>query len=195
MLGIPASRTGFGAVAATLALLGCCTPRVGQFYTDSYYAEDRVYRNEALGFALVFPPGWRIHTAPADMSKAQRTVAKLLREQGAELVFAGETLDGGQGTRGIAENLNRTNEAFLVALRAANVLGIEKDLGATTFMAGDVLSLKWEYVYRGMRFVEFLFRSGTYNIRIAFWAPPDRYDDFLPVYESAMATLSLDAIP
>lgn len=172
----------------------CCAPRIEQLYSDSYGVEDRVYRNKTLGFALMYPRGWRLHTEPSDMSKAQRTVAKTLHKQGAELLFAGETLDGKQGTRGIAQNLNRTNESFLVGLRAANVLNIEQDHGSSAFMAGDVLSLKWEYTYRGLRFMEFLFRVGTYNVRIAFWAPPDRFDDFMPVYESTMATLSLDLV-
>ncbi len=179
--------------AAAIVLGVSCAPSFEQFYPDTYYEQDRIYQNETLGFALMFTPGWKIETDPSRMNKTRRAAARQLQEQGAELIFAGETVDGSQGTRGIVENLNRDNERFLAALRETNRANLDKDLGACTFMAGDVLAIKWEYEFRNMRFAEFLFRAGTYNVRIAFWTKADRYGDFLQVYEDIMATLDFRA--
>lgn len=181
-----------GCVAACLVV--GCAPAIQQFYTDTFHPEDHIYQNATLGFALMFSTGWQVVTDPMDMDKTRRQAAMQLHKQGAELIFAGETVEGGQGTRGIVENLNRPNKAFLAALRKANAGSITRDLGEETFMAGEVLSLKWEYEYRDMRFVEFLFRAGTYNVRIAFWTKPDLYESFLPEYEAIMATLDLDLV-
>lgn len=176
-----------------VALGVSCGPSFVQFYPDTYYEQDRIYQNETLGFALMFTPGWEITTDPSEMNKTRQAAARQLQEQGAELIFAGETVDGSQGTRGIVENLNRDNERFLAALRETNKANLDKDIGARTFMAGDVLGIKWEYEFQNMRFAEFLFRAGTYNVRIAFWTKADRYDDFLQVYEDIMATLDFRA--
>ena len=177
------------ALAAGLAV-SCAAP-IEQFYPDTCYAQDNVYNNPALGFALVYAPGWQVVCDPGDMDRAQRSAASMLHAQKAELLYAGQTREGGQGTRAIAENLNRTNEEYLATVRGLNVYSIEQDLGAVVFAGGSVPMVKWEYVHAGLRYVEFLFRAGTCNVRVAFWTTPDRYSEFLPVYEQIMGTLSL----
>jgi hypothetical protein len=181
-------------VLASLLLLSCApTAIIHQFYPDTFYPQDRMYQNRSLGFALVYKPTWVLLPDPADMSKSQRAAATALRAQAAELLYAGQTADGSQGTRAIVENLNQSNEEFLVALRDANRGMVIEDHGQTTFMAGNRLALKWEYSAGQFRYAEFLFRIGTFNIRIAFWTVPERYDEFLPVYEDIMSTLSTAA--
>jgi hypothetical protein len=184
------------AVVVVLALLTvqACTPSFAQFYSDRFYSQDRVYQNVSLGFAVMFSAGWNIEIDVAEMNRTRRQAALSIHKQGAELIFAGETVEGGHGTRGIVENLNLENDKFVAALRNANKAGIERDLGVENFVAGDVLSIKWEYVHNGMNFAEFLFRAGTRNVRIAFWTKPELYNEFLPVYEGIMATLDLDLV-
>lgn len=172
---------------ALLLMLSCAS--VKQFYPDSYFPQDRVYRNRPLGFAISYIGNWTLATDPADMNPSGRKVAKMLNEAGGELLFVGATVEGTQGTRGIAEHLNLSNEEYLAQIRESNEGAIQKDYGSTMFVANEVVALKWEYLYRGLRFVEFLFVNNTYNIRIAFWTEPTLYERFLPVYEDIMMSL------
>lgn len=183
-------------LTVTAAVLLCgCAGRMEQYYPDRWYTQDRIYQNETLGFALMYRAGWRIQTAFREMSREQRTVARTLRGQGAELLYVGATAEGAYGTRAIVEHLNKTPEDFAAALRAANAPSLDKDMGVGIFMAGQVLCMKWEYVFRGLRFVEFLFSAASYNVRIAFWTTPERYEEFLPEFEAIMTTLNLRAAP
>jgi hypothetical protein len=181
------------AACAVMSLSGCALFAPRQFYADTYYAQDHVYQNSTLGFALMYAPGWVLWTDPKGMDRSRQAAAKALARQGAELIFAGQTSEGAHGTRGIVENLNKSPQDYLTAVKSANAKSIEKDLGTATFMAGDILTMKWEYQYRGLRFVEFLFQVRTYDVRIAFWSTPERYPEFLPAYEDIMATLNYRA--
>jgi hypothetical protein len=175
------------------ALVLSCAPQIRQFYPDTFYAQDHTYENKSLGFALTFAGNWEITTNPKEMNAAGKKVARDLQSSGGELLFTGFSVEGTQGTRGIVENLNLSDEDYLKEIQKSNSASIEKDLGSISFQAGDRLVLKWQYVYAGLSYVEFLFKSGTYNVRIAFWTKPELYERFLPVYEDIIGSLSFFA--
>lgn len=177
------------AVLLVLVFFCACAP-VKQFYPDRFFAEDNIYENKALGFAVTFRGSWTVATDPAEMSKTGRKAARMLQKSGRELLFAGSTVEGTQGTRGIAENLNLANEDYLEEIRKSNAGSLEKDLGSNEFVLADRPVIAWEYQYQGFHFVEYLFASGSYNIRIAFWTKPELFLNFLPVYEEIMSTLT-----
>lgn len=185
----PLRSTGF-ALSALWLLIGGCASHPPQFYPDTYFDEDRVYENKALGFALAYRGNWHITTDPAEMTRSTREFARSLHRSGAELLFVGSTVEATQGTRGIAVNLNMLNEDYAERIRAVNRDDIDEDYGMTETIAFEIPVVKWEYTTGGFRFVEFFFTLDTYNIRIAFWTKPALYENFLPVYEEIMATLS-----
>ena len=178
-----------GAFALMLVLAGCSPPPPARFFEGTWFEYDRLYRNAALGFAFQFRGNWSVAITPHQMSPAGRKAARALEAEGRELLFTAATVEGSQGCRGIVDHLNLTNTDYLAGIREANRATIEEDYGAESFQTPATTFLKWEYRFAGMRFVEFLFRNGTYNIRIAFWTDPQRYEHFLPEYERMMRTL------
>jgi hypothetical protein len=125
------------------------------------------------------------------MGRTGRKAAKDFHRQRRELIFLGSTVEGTQGTRGIVDNLNETNEEYITGIRKANAKDIEKDLGVTDFEGNNVDMKRWDYLYNGFHFSEFVFRSETYNVRIAFWTRPDLFEKFAPVYEEIMNSMEL----
>lgn len=178
-------------LTAALLLAGGCAGRLTQFFPDTYYAKDGVYQNEALGFALMYSGVWRIWTDPREMDRNRRAAARVLQAQRIELLYAGETLDGTHGTRAIAEHMNMEAPEYFAVVRAANAAAIEQDYGSSVFLAPGVSAIKWEYSQAGYRYAEFLFKTGTVNVRIAFWTTPERYERFVPEYEQILLTLNL----
>lgn len=181
----------FYIIASGIAIFLSCAAPIRQYFPDSYFLQDHIYQNKLLKFALRYAGNWNITTDPNLMSKAGKKVAQTLRNSRGELLFLGSTVEGAQGTRGIVENLNISNEKFLGSIRKSNTTSINKDLGQEEFDANGIETVKWQYLYKGFHFVEFLFRSGTYNIRIAFWTSPSLFDQFLPVYEEIMNSIEL----
>jgi hypothetical protein len=176
-----------------MALLGGvvgCAPALKEYYPDEYFAQDRIYSNRSLGFALAFNGAWEILTDAAQMSKAGRTVARQLQKQRQELLFVGSTTEGTQGTRAIAANANLDNKEYLRQVREANKELLEQDLGDKRFSTPEFSMIQWQYRYKGLHFVEFLFRSGSYNMRIAFWTTPALFERFLPLYEQMMMSVT-----
>jgi hypothetical protein len=51
--------------------------------------------------------------------------------------------------------------------------------------------VQWIYEKAGFTFVEFFLKIETYNVRIAFWAKPKLFSNFLPVYQDIMGTMIL----
>jgi len=166
-----------------------CSSSLKHYFPDEYFARDRTYTNRPLGFALTYIGSWEITTDPARMRDAGKKVARELQQTGRELLFLGATVEGTQGTRGIAANLNLTNDEYLAQIRTSNGTALEEDFGAVDMAGGDRIFKKWEYRFAGLRFVEFLFTTGTYNVRVAFWSDPETYTRFLPVYEEIMLSL------
>jgi hypothetical protein len=184
-------KTLFYLIAISLTIFFSCAAPIRQYFPDSYFPQDHIYQNKLLQIALRYDGNWNIATDPNTMSKAGKKVALSLRNSRSELLFLGSTVEGSQGTRGIVENLNLSNEGFLESIRKSNSAGIDKDLGQEEFDAAGIDMLKWQYLYKGFHFVEFLFRSDTYNIRIAFWTTPALFDQFMPVYEETMNSIEL----
>ncbi|MBD3420973.1 MAG: hypothetical protein GF398_12710 [Chitinivibrionales bacterium] len=171
-------------------LLLCCSGPLTQYYPDSYFREDRAYENKSLGFALIYRGNWDITTDPNRMSKSNKGVAEKFYNSGGELLYVGSTVEGTQGTRGIAINLNLSNIEYARKVREINSESIEEDKELIDFLAYDKPMVKWEYMMYGYQFVEFFFTRDTYNVRVAFWTKPHVYQRFLPVYEEIMSTLT-----
>jgi hypothetical protein len=178
------------AVLVPIALCSCAGP-TRQFFPGRFYPEDRIYENKTLGFALTYPVGWTLATDPAAMGRTGRKASREFHQQQRELIFLGSTVEGTQGTRGIVDNLNESNEEYLAGIRKANVKDIQSDLGTKDFEGNGIDMKKWDYLYNGFHFVEFMFRSGTYNIRVAFWTRPDLFEKFSAVYEETMNSIDL----
>jgi hypothetical protein len=167
-----------------------CAPVIKQFYTDHYYEEDSIYENSVLHFTLIYKGNWHIYTDPSDMDVSSKDFALTLNKRGAELLYIGTTVEGSIGTRGIAINLNEPARDYADQVRFLNKNEIEEDSGLVDFYANTIPMVKWMYSKAHFRFVEFFFNAGTYDIRIAFWCRKESFDNFLPVFENIVSTIS-----
>lgn len=171
-----------------LYLLGCSAP-IKQFYPDSYFKEDAVYQNKPLRFSLTFKENWVIDTDPNYMMRSLRSIAKEHQKLGGELLFIGGTVDGLQGVKGIAMNLNIPNDEYAESIQSINKSVITSDSGLSEIIINGYSMIKWTYTSHDHKFVEFFFTLDTYNLRIAFWALPSTLDRFYPVYLDIMSSL------
>lgn len=167
-----------------------CVSSIRQYYPDFFHTEDNIYENRALHFLIVYKGDWQLYTNPEDMDKGSRDFAVQLNKRGAELLFAGATVDGILGSRGIAINLNEPALDYAMQVRELNKDDIKDDSGIVEFYAGNYPMAKWTYSMYNFRFAEFFFNAGTYDIRIAFWTKKESFDNFLPVFEEIISTIS-----
>lgn len=168
-----------------------CAHVISQFYPDTYYPQIKVYENKPLQFDLTFSGNWHISTDPNTMDKGSGSFARSLYNEGIDLLFVGSTFEGFHGTRGIAVNLNEPARDYAEYIRKINNKDIQNDKGLSDFEETDVEITRWIYDKYGFRFVEYFFNSDTYDIRISFWAKPDYFEKFLPVYEKIMSSLTI----
>jgi hypothetical protein len=180
----------FSLSVAVLSLLCTCAAPIRQFYPGTYFPQDRTYQNKAIGFSLTFQGNWDITTDPNEMSTNKEN-AKELHTSGAELLFIGSTVEGTQGTRGIVFNFNETIKKYAEEIQRVNKDLSDTDYGLSDVTIHDVPMVRWEYAKGEYRFVEFFFSIDTYNLRVAFWTKPRLYENFLPVYEDIMSTLTI----
>jgi hypothetical protein len=175
---------------AMFSLLCTCAAPIRQFYPGTYFPQDRTYQNKPIGFSLTFRGNWDITTDPNEMSTNKEN-AKALHISGAELLFIGSTVEETQGTRGIVINFNETNKKYAEEIQRVNKDLSDTDYGLADVTIHDVPMVRWEYAKGEYRFVEFFFSIDTYNLRVAFWTKPRLYENFLPVYEDIMSTLTI----
>ena len=167
-----------------------CSSTIKQFYHDSFFPEDNIYQNKSLRFVLTFTGNWNIITDPNKMDKGSREFAATLNKSGVELLFVGSTVEGLHGTRAIAANLNEPVREYAEYIRKVNLPDIENDQGLVPFVTDRASMFKWIYDKSGFRFAEFFVNIGTYDIRIAFWTKTELFDNFLPVFEGIISTIS-----
>lgn len=160
-----------------------------QWYKDSYFAQDRIYHNEDIGFSLHFKGPWRIVSDPRHMNATGRDFFSQLHASNSELLFMGTTADSTKACLGIAKEVNYPNRTFAEKIREANIGDIDEDYGLTPFIAYKKELMKWEYRIGGYHFVEFFFVRDTYNVRIRFWTKQRIFTNFLPVFETIMTSL------
>lgn len=174
-----------------LSLAGCSAP-IKQFYPDSYFNEDCIYQNKPLRFSLVFRESWNIYTDPNQMMRSLKKLAKEHQKEGRELLFVGTTVDGLQGVRGIAINLNASAKEYAEMYRNIKITdneAISADSGLVEVVVNTIPMIRWSYTEYSHEFIEFFFTIDTYNIRIAFWAKPLFFKRFLPVYFSIISSI------
>lgn len=176
-------------LGAVLLLLSCSSS-IKQYYPDFFHAEDDIYENGALHFLLVYKGNWQLYTSPQDMDKSSRDFAVQLNKRGAELLFVGATVEGLLGSRGIAINLNEPVLDYAKQVRELNKEDVQDDSGVVEFYAGTCPMAKWTYCMYNFRFAEFFINAGTYDVRIAFWTKKEAFDNFLPVFEEIISTIS-----
>lgn len=177
-------------VYSALLLIVSCAPSVRQFYPDSFHSEDNIYENKALHFLLVYRGNWQLYTDPKDMDDNSREFAAHLNKRGAELLYVGATSEGLYGSRGIAINLNEPAFDYAQQVRDLNKGDVQDDSGIVAFYVGTYPMAKWAYNKDNFRFVEFFFNVSTYDVRIAFWTKKEMFDNFLPVFEDIISTVS-----
>jgi hypothetical protein len=171
-------------------LLAGCAPAVTEFYPDHYYAEDGIYQNRLIDFTLTLSGGWLITTDPNRLERAQRKLARSLNQQGVEMLFVGYTPDMMHGVRALAANLNLPARTYAEHVWNANHTAAQSDSGLTEMLVNNIPMTRWLYTLHGLQYAEYFFTFDTYNLRLAFWTTPDRFDRFLPVYTDIMATIS-----
>ena len=179
------------AVILSCFLICSCAPMVGQYYPDTFYPEDSIYENRLLHFVMTFSGNWNIMTDPNTMDSDSRKLARDLRKSGLELLFIGENIEGFIGTRGIAVNLNEPARDYAEYIQEINAADVQNDKGLSDFYIGTYPAIQWIYEKMGFRFSEFFITLGTYDIRIAFWTKTELFDNFLPVFEQIMNTLTI----
>jgi hypothetical protein len=168
-----------------------CAAPIKDFYPDTYFSEDGIYENKPLGFLLTYKGNWDLSTAPDGFSKTARDFAKTLHKDGAELLFLGSTVEGTQGTRGIAINLNLPPIEYAQKIQKINAKDITRDLGMVEVVSDQMPMVKWEYLMMGdFHFVEFFFVVGTYDVRIAFWTKKELFERFRPTYEDIISSVT-----
>jgi hypothetical protein len=181
----------FRAVAlSVLVLMVSCAPSIKQYYPDYFHTEDSIYENKALHFLMVYRGNWQLYTDPKDMDSNSRDFAAQLNKRGAELLFVGATTEGLYGSRGIAINLNEPALDYAQQVRELNKGDVQDDSGIVQFYASTCPMAKWTYCKDNFRFVEFFFNVSTYDVRIAFWTKKDMFDNFFPVFEEIISTVS-----
>lgn len=168
-----------------------CSSKVTQFYPDIYYQEDCIYQNKILGFLLTFDKNWNLVIDPSKMDPDSRDFARDLNKRGIELLFIGTTSEKYLATRAIAVNLNEPALEYAQYIRKINSPDIENDSGLVEIFNGEISMIKWVYEKSGYRFVEFFFNNNTFDIRIAFWTRKEYFDNFLPVFESIISSLTI----
>jgi hypothetical protein len=166
-----------------------CAPALKAYYPGTYYPEDHTYQNKALDFSLTFRGNWEIITELSAMKDNQETAHELHRS-GSELLFIGYTVEQTQGTRCIASNLNESARLFAENIRNVNKADLDADSGLTEDTINGVGVTVWRYTKGGFCFVEYFFDVDTYDIRVAFWSKPRLFENFLPVYNDIIGSLS-----
>jgi len=166
-----------------------CGSSIKQFYPDSFFEEDNVYKNKPLQFSLRFKGNWFIETNPNNMDNIAKNFAESLQKQNGELLFIGSTVEGTQGVRGIAVNLNIPALEYAQNIQKLNQKGLTSDSGLTQIDVHELPVVTWSYESSGFQFAEFFFTIDTYNIRIAFWSKPNIFKRFLPVYYDIISSL------
>jgi hypothetical protein len=177
-------------IPPAVALMLTCAVPLKEFYPDSYFVEDRVYQNRALRFTLTFRGDWNLMTSPNEMEGETREFARELQLRGAELLFAGSTVEGTQGVRGITIHLNDPVDEYAEKVRALNKDDVGEDFGLTASVLDGLPVVRWDYTVGEFRFVEFFFTLDTYNVRIAFWTRPDLFERFESVYVDIISSIS-----
>jgi hypothetical protein len=175
-------------ISALIAIGIRCAASISQYYPDSYFPEDRIYQNKALGLTFSFIGNWEIICDPNKM-KENKSNAIILHETGGELLFVGFTVEKTQGTRGIAVNLNQTNKEYAKEIVRLNNAELSNDSDLAEIEIATIPMIRWVYEKAGFKFVEYFFKIETYNVRIAFWAKPKLFANFFPVYEEIMGTM------
>jgi hypothetical protein len=175
-----------------LGFAGCAAP-IKEYYSDTFFEEDRIYQNKPLGFTLRFLDDWYLFTDPNTMDKSIQALARQLNHDASELLFVGATTDGLQGVRAVAAHLNASAREYAQAYYTLNKDDVLDDSGLVqqTIAAFPVIS--WEYSKQigksRTRFIEFFFSVRTYTIRIAFWADPRIFNRFVRVYGDIVSSI------
>jgi hypothetical protein len=177
-------------VSGCIILIMSCAPTIKQYYQDYYHTEDSIYENRSLHFLLVYKGNWQLFTDPQEMDKASRDFALQLNKRGAELLFVGASVEGAYGSRGIAINLNEPALDYAQQVRELNKADVQEDSGIVEFYAGTYPMAKWTYTMFNFRFAEFFVNAGTYDVRIAFWTKKDSFENFLPLFEEIISSIS-----
>jgi len=172
--------------------LSCSAP-IRQFYGDVFFPEDKIYENKALGFCITFRGKWNIITEPDQMNRYYRSFARSMQSAGGELLFMGSSVEGLYGTKALAINLNEPPDEYATYIRALNRSELDVDSAPIPFVTEQLRAVKWIYDKAGYRFVEFFFTVDTYNIRLSFWTRPELFNNFLPVFEEMMSSVSFTA--
>ncbi len=177
-----------------LVILGItsCSAPIKQFYPDSYFEEDRIYQNKPLRFSLVFQGNWNIYTDPNIMMRSLKNLAIDHQKEGRELLFVGTTVDGLQGVKGIAINLNASPQEYAETYRKIKTTdnsNMTADSGLVDILINNKPMVRWCYTEFNCEFIEFFFTIDTYNVRISFWAKSTIFKRFLPVYFSIISSL------
>lgn len=158
-----------------------------------YFPEDSIYENKTIGFCIPFSSKWDIITDPNTMNKTYRTFARTMHNAGGELLFIGTTVEGLYGTKAIAMNLNEPPADYAAYIRRINSSEVDNDSVPIVFFTEHMQAVKWIYDKSGYRFVEFFFMIDTYNIRLSFWTKKALFDNFLPVFEEIMGSVTFTA--
>jgi hypothetical protein len=124
------------------------------------------------------------------MDKSSRDFAIQLNKRGAELLFVGASVEGAYGSRGIAINLNEPALDYAQQVRELNKEDVQDDSGIVEFYSGSCPMAKWTYSMFNFRFAEFFINAGTYDVRIAFWTKKDSFENFQPLFEEIISSIS-----
>ena len=176
--------------------MGCAAP-LKEIYHDTYFEEDGIYQNSALGFSLQFPVEWYLFTDPNTMSKPLKALARDMLKDASELLFVGTTSDGLQGVKGVAAHLNANAVEYAKAYYQINKPDMVGDSGLVEIPINEVPMVVWEYSKKVgtsyVHYIEFFFSIRSYTVRICFWADQRIFNRFMQTYFDVIKSIELNA--
>ena len=169
----------------------------GDVYRDEYRAAYRLYVNQTIGFSLRFPEGWIITEHYSGMAPDIREKADAVKSQGGELMLIGHTLNNIVWLRITVEPASLPLDQYFHAIRDINSAELLSDSSEHTTISGRE-SVLWTYTINisgyKLKYREFQFARGKYNLRVTFWTLDSLFDSFVPKMDAIGRTYAeLDA--
>lgn len=155
---------------------GCASTAAGEAVSSSSRTGDEyadgLYTNHDAGFRLTLPRTWLMYESEAKMPADAQRYARVLRENGAEMIFVAESADRKAFMRGIVEPAGLGLSEYFQRIEQANRKELLTSRHELTALNGEP-GVRWLYDSQSggtrLTFLEFQFHRMRNNVRISLW--------------------------